>query len=193
MTYLKKTIDEFAQDVVEKAQRNLGAYRMVTDRRGRKKKRRADSSGNLRKSLTYRMRAGSDKTRLSFFAKGKAGEYADFVEQGVNGTALSWRPKKGHSPSPYRFKGKNINQKAILDWMKRKPIRLREMKNGKLGGFTKVTEKKKKQAAFLIGRSIAKYGFAPLNYMSDALDDAIPEWTERFSEAVAKDIEEKLG
>lgn len=185
MTYLKITIDEFAQDVVEKAQRNLGAYRMVQDRKGRKKKRRADSSGNLRKSLTYRMGSSSSNTRLSFFAKGSAADYAAFVEQGVNGTQKKWG-------SPFSFKGKNINQKAILDWMKRKPIRLREMKNGKLGGFTKVTEKKKKQAAFLIGRSIAKYGFAPLNYMSDALNDAIPEWTERFGEAVAKDIEEKL-
>lgn len=185
MSYLKISIEEFAQDVVEKAQRNLGAYRMVQDRRGRKKKRRADSSGNLRKSLSYSMRDSSGNTRLSFFAKGSAGEYASFVEEGVNGTQKNWR-------SPFSFKGKNINQKAILDWMKRKPIRLREMKNGKLGGFTKVTEAKKKQAAFLIGRSIAKYGFAPLNYMKDAVDDAVPEWTERFAEAVAKDIEQKL-
>jgi hypothetical protein len=197
MSNLSKAIEDFSQDVVERAQRNLGAYRTVTDRRGRKKKRRADSSGTLRESLGYSIKVSSGGTKVQFIARGKASDYAAFVEEGVNGT------KKKHG-SPFSFKGKNINQKAILDWMKRKPIRLREFKNGKLGGFKKryytPTRGKNKgkevdrlpQAAFLIGRSIAKYGFAPLNYMGDAVEDAIPDWKTRFEEALKMDIEEKL-
>jgi hypothetical protein len=185
MKHLDQAINQFSQDVVERAQRNLGSYRTVTDRRGRKKKRRADSSGTLRKSLTYSAKSISKGTNIAFFAKGNASDYADFVEQGVNGT------EKKHG-SPYSFKGKNLREGVVLDWMKNKPIRLRTMKNGVLGGFAKNTEQARKTAAFLIGRSIARYGFAPLNYMRDAVNDAIPDWRNRFEQAVIKDIEERL-
>lgn len=174
-----------SEAIVSRAQRNLGAYRYTVDRKGRKKRRRADSSGNLRKSLNFMIKKVGDEYRVVFLAKGTAGEYANFVEQGVNGTQKKWS-------SPFSFKGKNINQRAVLKWMKQKPVRLREYKDGKLGGFTKATEAKRKQAAFLIGRSIAKYGFAPLNFMSDAVTDELPKWTERLADAYAQDIADKL-
>lgn len=181
MGELSVAIEQFSRDAVSRAQRNLGAYRYTVDRRGRKKRRRADSSGNLRKSLTFVMKKRPDGTySINFQARGTAGEYANFVELGVNGTQKKWG-------SPFSFKGKNINQKAVRDWMKRKPIRTREFKNGKLGGFTKSTEAKQKQAAFLIGRSIARYGFAPMNYMRDAVQDALNEWRPKIAEAYAKD------
>jgi hypothetical protein len=197
MKHLNEAINQFSQDVVERAQRNLGSYRTVTDRRGRKKKRRADSSGTLRKSLTYSAKSINKGTNIAFFAKGNASDYADFVEQGVNGT------EKKHG-SPYSFKGKMANSKAIFEWLKKKPVKVREMKNGKLGGFaprfytvTRGKNKGKKvdrleQLSFVMGRSIARYGFAPLNYMRDAVNDAIPDWRNRFEQAVIKDIEERL-
>lgn len=187
MSEFIKSVDLFSRDAVGRAQRNLGAYRYTVDRKGRKKRRRADSSGELRKSLTYVLKENSDGTiNVRFRARGKAGDYANFVEQGVNGTQKRWG-------SPFSFKGKNINQKAVRNWMKRKPIRIRKFENGKLGGFTKATEAKRNQAAFLIGRSIARYGFAPLNYMRDAVNGALNDWGQRMADAYAQDIAEQIG
>ena len=187
MSEFIKSVDLFSRDAVSRAQRNLGAYRYVVDRNGRKKRRRADSSGELRKSLTYVLKENSDGTiNVRFRANGTAGNYANFVEQGVNGTRKRWG-------SPFSFKGKNINQKAVRKWMQRKPLRVREFKNGKLGGFTQATESKKRQAAFLIGRSIARYGFAPLNYMRDAVNGAMNDWGQRMADAYAQDIAQEIG
>jgi hypothetical protein len=198
MKYLNEAINQFSQDVVERAQRNLGSYRTVTDRRGRKKKRRADSSGTLRKSLTYSAKSTSKGTNIAFFAKGNASDYADFVEQGVNGTET----KHG---SPYDFRGETANTYAIFEWLKKKPVKVRSIDSkGRLGGFAPrfytITRGKNKgqkgdrlkSLAFAMGKSIAKHGFAPLYYMRDAVNDAIPDWRNRFEQAVIKDIEERL-
>jgi len=185
MTEVDKIVEAFAEEATLRAKRNLGSYRYVKDKRGRKKRRRADSSGELRNSLTFNIKKGQGTYDIAFFANGEASKYASFVEQGVNGTKKKWG-------SPFSFKGKNINQDAIRKWMKKKPIRVREFKNGKLGGFAKATETRKKQTAFLIGRSIAMYGISPLNYMSDAVNEELPKWRERFSEALAKDLENRI-
>ena len=185
MKHLDQAIQDFNQDVVERAQRNLGTYRTVIDGRGRRKRRRADSSGNLRKSLTFNSRETNRGKIVSFFAQGTASDYANFVEYGVNGT----RRKHG---APFSFKGKNINQEALMQWFKKKPIRMRTFKDGKLGGFAKNTEQARKTAAFLIGRSIAAYGFAPLNYMRDAMTSALKDWKPIFEEALVKDAQERL-
>ena len=187
MSEFIKSVDLFSRDAVSRAQRNLGAYRYVVDRNGRKKRRRADASGELRKSLTYVLKENSDGTiNVRFRANGTAGNYANFVEQGVNGTRKRWG-------SPFSFKKKNINQDWVRGWMKKKRMRIRKFENGKLGGFTTATEANRRQAAFLIGRSIARYGFAPLNYMRDAVNGAMNDWGQRMADAYAQDIAQEIG
>jgi len=182
---LNDLINQFGADVVEKAMQNLGAYRTVKG-----KKRRAVASDTLRKSLGFYY--NSKKGLLEFFAKGKASNYADFVEQGVNGI-------RGNVGSPYSFKsgasggqkvdGMGVMQKAIYDWMSIKGIRPRNA-NGSFATFKDPVAKEnaKKAMAFNIMRSIRRRGIQPLFYWRDAINDLVDVYQPQFAEALGKEI-----
>lgn len=101
-------------------------------------------------------------------------DYWKFVDKGVNGTQIS------HG-SPYKFKGKNLNQKAMLNFINARHFKI-EL-NTKTKGINKSIRNKgirqghkklsidqaKKTTAFLIGRSIAKKGINPLRFMDDVI------------------------
>ncbi|CAB5224108.1 hypothetical protein UFOVP386_25 [uncultured Caudovirales phage] len=164
-------IEEFGQEVVDNAMRNLGVYRTINGKR-----RRAVASDNLRKSLSY---AYTKRTGiLEFYAKGEPGNYADFVEQGVNGTNNS-------QGSPYSFKKGYIPTQVVLDWMKIKRIPIRDLK----GKIIKADEEEKLRVARLISRSIASKGIAPLFYWRDAYNNQVDIFQDKFVEAVRRDIE----
>jgi len=168
-------IEEFGQEVVDNAMRNLGAYRTINGKR-----RRAVASGTLKNSLAY---AYSKRTnKLEFYAKGEAGNYADFVEQGVNGRNQS-------QGSPYTFTKPAIPIQVVLDWMKVKRIPIRDV-NGKI---IKATEEERLHVARLIARSIASRGLTPLFYWRDAYNDQVDIFQPKFVEAVRKDIEVYLN
>ena len=182
---LNDLINKFGADVVEKAMQNLGAYRTVKG-----KKRRAVATDNLRKSLGYYY--NSKKGLLQFFAKGKSAVYADFVEQGVNGT-------RGNVGSPYSFKrgggggqkvnGMGVMQTAIYEWMSIKGIRPRNA-NGSFASFktAEAKENAKKAMAFNIMRSIRRRGIQPLFYWRDAVNELIDVYEPQFAEALGKEI-----
>ena len=177
-------MNEFGQEVVEKAMLNLGVYRTVNG-----KKRRAVASDTLRKSLAFRY--DNKYKRIDFFAKGKASDYADFVEQGVNGT------QRGVN-SPYSFRsgsgsgggsGMGTMQKAIYDWMKVKRIQPREPN----GSFKKFKTPKAKEAAmegmaFNIMRAIRRRGIPPLFYYRDAVNETLVDFNDRFMAALKSEI-----
>lgn len=100
---LTAIMKRFGQEVVEKAMLNLGVYRTV-----RGKKRRAVASDTLRNSLSFYYDGRSSK--IQFFAKGKASVYAPVVEYGR---------RKGAKMPPID---------AIVEWMRIKPIRVRDDK-----------------------------------------------------------------
>ena len=177
-------MQEFGQEVVEKAMLNLGVYRTVNG-----KKRRAVASDTLRKSLAFRY--DNKYKRIDFFAKGKASDYADFVEQGVNGTQRSVN-------SPYSFRsgsgkggkgGMGTMQKAIYDWMKVKRIQPREPN----GSFKKFKTPKAKEAAmegmaFNIMRAIRRRGIPPLFYYRDAVNETLVDFNDKFMAALKSEI-----
>ena len=177
-------MNEFGQEVVEKAMLNLGVYRTVNGN-----KRRAVASDTLRKSLAFRY--DNKYKRIDFFAKGKASDYADFVEQGVNGT------QRGVN-SPYSFRsgsgsgggsGMGTMQKAIYDWMKVKRIQPREPN----GSFKKFKTPKAKEAAmegmaFNIMRAIRRRGLPPLFYYRDAVNETLVDFNDRFMAALKSEI-----
>lgn len=163
-------IQHFGQEVVDNAMRNLGVERRV-----RGKKRRAVATGTLRKSLRYQY--NPQLGTLQFYAAGTANDYADFVEQGVNGTAVN-------QGSPYSFKSKYANIGAIKEWMKVKRIMARD-KDGKV---LPQTEQRKNALAFVIARSVAKKGIAPLHYWADAYDNQLEQFNDAILEALVQDI-----
>lgn len=178
----RKVVKTFARYAVEQAQRELTVERRI---RGKKAKRYA--TGNLHDSLTFKARVTKNRTVVDFFAKGSAGKYADFIEQGVSGTKVKFK-------TPYSFKSKFVNIGAIEKWIRDKPVRLRD-KDGK---FIKSKagdpqgEKNIKRAAFVMARSIAVKGIVGIQYFQKGVSKALDKYGDELAEAIANDIEIRL-
>ena len=163
-------LEKWSKEVVERAQRNIGATRNVNG-----KSRRIDSSGRLRKSLGFTISEKSGKTTIKFTS---STNYAAFINEGVSGTE-----KKYHTR--FSFKSKQPPAKSILEYMRNKPLRLRDAKTG---SFIKATEARKKSAAFAIARNIKRKGIAPTYFM----DEAILEGIDTLDDTLAKMIDIEL-
>ena len=158
---LDNVIKKFARDVIGRAQRNIGATRNVDG-----KKRRTDTTGTLRTSLVYHYK----NKRLTFGASGDAEKYAPFVEYGRN---------PGKQPPP----------EAILEWINKKPIRLRD----KSGGFIEATESRKRSLAYLIGRKIGTKGTEGILYYNRAMNEAFRDWDDKIIDAYLLDVDINIG
>jgi hypothetical protein len=153
----------FAEDVVDRAGRNVGATRRING-----KTRRYVSTGNLRNSLTYNIRDNKKgKMYVKFFAKGTAAQYADIIES-------------GRTPG-----AKMPPVDAIKKWIMVKPLRLRDLKTG---AFTKMTPAKIDSAAFLIARSISKKGIKGIRYFEEALQDVIDDTGDDFFDSFISNV-----
>jgi hypothetical protein len=164
-TAIVDALVNFGNDVVERAQRNLGATRMVKG-----KKRRAVATGTLKNSLTFSLRRNKDSYTIKFIAKGAAANYADYVEEG----------RKPNSKQP--------PLEPILKWINDKKIKVRDEK----GKIVKQTESRKKGLAFSIARGIGKNGIPAVKYYENAYNDALPEHEEKIVNALQAYIESKL-
>jgi len=176
----KQQMDLFGARVVKLARINLGASKMIDG-----KKRVTNSTGDLSKSLSYRVkqkRTASGQFSSGFDVEFLSSEiYAPFIEQGVKG---SESVKQSAKNSPFQFKGRNIPQLAMMKWIEKKPIKLRDMGTGQ---FSKNTKTAKKTLAFLLGRSIATKGIAARHYYKDAIEMAIPKDGTDVALAMAND------
>lgn len=167
---IKQMLTEFSQRVVERAQRNLGATYTIKIG-GKSRRRRPDSSGMLRRSLTYKMIGVGPRYMIQYGARPPANVYADVVEKGR-------RPNSRQPPMD-----------AILKWMSIKPIRLRN----ESGGFIKTTESKKRAAAFLIARKIGKLGIPGIHYMDNAFKEELTAAGPEFIESLQRELEIALA
>lgn len=160
--FLDAAIVTYADDVIERAQRNIGASRVI-----RGKRRRRVASGKLQNSLKYFVAKSKFKTVLDFTTTDDVDSYAGVIEFGR---------RKGARQPPVS---------AILDWMKEKNIRLQK----KGGGFIKETPALRRSVAFLIARSIGKNGIEGIHYYRDAIESANEANPNLFSDAIKKEIE----
>jgi len=157
--------ESIAQDVVEAAQRELGATRVVKGKR-----RRSVASGTLKNSLTYSATARYNNPVIQFGASGKAADYIRYVNDGR---------RKGAKMPPIA---------PILQWMRIKPIRLR--KAG--GGFIKKTPEAERAAAWSIARAISKKGIEPFPFFANAIESVLDKRGKEYEEAIKKEIEFRL-
>lgn len=178
---LTPIIEEWAQEVVERAQRNLGATRLVNG-----KKRRAVYTGDLKNSLTYVLSNTKNFQFINFTATGPARKYASYVEYGTRG-GRSWG--QGGRPRGTGGKRKSEFFAAIEKWIRKKPVRLQ--KPG--GGFIPMTDANVRSAAFLIARSIAKKGTVGVRYFTDAIEAGMPDLMERVGAEVERQIAVRLN
>lgn len=175
--YIGEVLESIGNDVVETAQRELGATRTVKGKR-----RRSVSTGNLKDNLTFKLTRRYGKAIFDFGAKGEAADYIRYVIEG--------RRKGAKLPIPGGLeatgKGRGLN--PILDWMKAKNIRLR----GKSGGFVKNTPQARRSAAFLIARGISKNGIEPFPFYANAIETVLEKRGSDIEKAIIKQIEFRL-
>jgi len=127
----------------------------------------AVASGTLEKSLAYRLQIKGQSINISVFAKGKASQYFLARENGR---------RAGATPPPVS---------AILDWMRIKPIKLRDKESGK---FQKPTEALKRQVAFLIARKIGRDGIKGWHAFDYAMENIWDEYEAKVVAAYGKDF-----
>lgn len=148
-----RALNKWSREVVEGAMRNVGAYRTVKGKR-----RKIDSSGRLRKSLKYDLGIVAERMYIHFYS---TVDYANNVEEG-------------------RRRGKMPPTEPIKDWIRQKPLRLRDKKTGRM---MSMSERNRKKVAFGIAVNIMKYGIKPTYFFRDAveaklddMDDAVREF-----------------
>ena len=126
----------------------------------------AVASGTLEKSLKYRLQIKGQNINVSVYAKGKASQYFLARENG-------------------RKPGKQPPVDAILEWMRIKPIKLRDKESGK---FKKPTEALKRQVAFLIARKIGRDGIKGWKAFDYAMENIWDEYESKVVAAYEKDF-----
>jgi hypothetical protein len=158
-------VNDMAQRFVELMQSDYRLKRKVG-----KNFTNAVASGTLEKSLKYRLQIKGQSINISIYAKGKASNYFLARENG-------------------RKPGKQPPIDAILDWMRIKPIKLRDKETGK---FQKPTEALKRQVAFLIARKIGKQGIKGWKAFDYAYENIWDEYESKVVEAYGKDFSATL-
>lgn len=161
-----KVLADFADNVVRLAKINIGKTYTAKNSRGKSYKKRIDNSGKLRNSITSELKTRTEDGR---FSKG----YIIFkmLEYGLN-------VDKG------RRAGKGVPPQALIDWIKKKPLRIRDLETG---SFVKQTESRVKGLAYVINRKIKKYGIPATNFFTDAYESKEDKFMAEMQEAIAQD------
>jgi len=162
--YYEAALKKYAGLLANAAKRTLGTRTIG------KNKSYGKASGALQKSLKFSI-DGQD----AIF--GSPDPSATFIYWGVNGT-------EKHRGSPFSYGSKQPPSSVIRQWMKVKPVRLRN----KSGAFIEQTESRLSSAAYLIARSIKKKGIASLKYWDIAYKETLPRAEKKLGEAFAKDL-----
>ena len=184
---LKALLQEFVTEVVQEAQRNIGATQKVSKFKVSKTiSKNFVASGKLKDGL--RGKVNKDMT-LSFFVVGPAKQYAMAIEHGQKGTKGMPTDDPYYMPSKNATTAKMPPSKMIFKWMERKNIRFRD-KSGKF--ISKPTKSQREGIAFLIARAIKERGRVGLHYFEHAYIDVLEKKGPDILKAVGDDIRVEL-
>lgn len=193
---LYELLDDFGKGVVDSAQSNLRILRRI----GGKQRRRV-ASGNLLRSLAFDLKRKGQTSSLRFFATGSADVYADFIEEGVNGT-------EKNQNAPYSFRKGRVPFGAIYKWIKDKGIKPRNVDDPnrmKRSQFTSAGKESKKrgrevtqedllrQMAARMAVSIARKGITGIHYFEEAVETELDKRGPDFRKTIEKIIEDVLN
>ncbi len=161
-----KALADFADNVVRLAKINIGKTYTAKNSRGKSYKKRIDNSGKLRNSITSELKTRTEDGRFS-----KGNIIFKMLEYGLN-------VDKG------RRAGKGVPPQVLIDWIKKKPLRIRDLQTG---SFVKQTESRVKGLAYVINRKIKKYGIPATNFFTDAYESQEDKFMAEMQEAIAQD------
>jgi hypothetical protein len=173
MKNLNDVILLFAEEVVKSARRHIGGRRIG------KNKNYGVATGELKRSLNYKIRVrGNEIREVTFGSKVK---HAPFLHWGVNGTQKNQK-------SPFFNFRKQPPSSVFIPWIKAKGIKLRDKK----GRFKKQTESNMNSLAFAIGRAVKRKGIVGLRFYEKAFTAVSKRFDKKLGEAVAEDIKDKF-
>jgi hypothetical protein len=166
-----KALADFADNVVRLAKINVGKTYTAKNSRGKSYKKRIDNSGKLRNSITSELKTRTEDGR---FSKGfiifKMLEYGIYVDKG-------------------RKAGKGVPPQVLVNWIKKKPLRMRDLKTGKFKSFKTANQKENaiNGLAYIINRKIKKFGIPATSFFTDAYDSQEKKFYNQMQEAIAQD------
>ena len=165
LSNVEQILNEFGERVTRLAKINIGATRLVKNRKGNTVKRKIDFSGNLRKSIKYEVEVF--KNSFGFYIEME--DYGKDVDQGQ---------PAGSKPSIPDLK----------NWIKYKPVRLRDSQ----GSFVKMTNLRVVSFAKLIQKNIQKHGTAATNFISEPFSAEFKKLPDELIEAFGLDVDKFL-
>lgn len=160
-THMAKSLDKLRFAVVKDARHNLAVKRARVSGSGNRFNSAINSSGMLSRSLKSK--------RKNLIVGIEMLHYGHFVDWGRQ--PGSWPPVD-----------------AIREWIRVKPIRLRD--DG--GRFMKQTPAAMNSLAFLIGRAIAKHGIKRTDFFTKPFDEHYAKYLESIGENMEKDLDNIL-
>ena len=163
-------LTQYGLNVVERARHNLSLKGFA----GQKSNRSKNSSGNLSKGLGFTVKENPKGLVTTFTSKEN---YGKFVEEG-------------------RKAGAYVPIAPLMDWLDKKPIKLRKTyinKNGqKVSEFVKRTESNKLSAAIAMSKSIKQRGIMPIPFMSTAMEKEFNALPNELAEAIVEDMQNTI-
>lgn len=156
----------------------------------------ADGGGQTSK-LSGSVRYEVKRTIEGYSFALKMNDYWKYVDEGVKGSKSSAKAPM----SKFRFKGDNINQKAMLQFVIRRHLKFEltagnKKKTKKIKSKTvkkafkqRSIEQKRKQLAFVIGRSVAQKGFEPAHFFDKVFNqERLNMLTEQLKPVIKQEI-----
>tara|TARA_R100001244_G_scaffold110136_1_gene81458 strand:+ start:480 stop:1073 length:594 start_codon:yes stop_codon:yes gene_type:complete len=173
-----KALDLYGKEVIKRAKRNLKIRKKVDG-----KWRVTDNTGNLAKSLHYKLVLGKNKINIKFLSKE---DYGYFMEKGVQGRESTYPSVKNYKTgmTKAKFTKKNLAKGVIEGWVRSPKFKLRD-KDGK---FIKKNDANIRNASFMIGKSIAEKGLGARSYMADAIDETKKRFVVALRDGLLKDL-----
>lgn len=178
LTNTAKALDLYGHEVIKRAKRNLKIKRKVDG-----KWRETDNTGELHKSLYYKLTYGNNKINLKFSSNL---DYGYFMEKGVKGTKSTYPSVKNYKPKVTKAKfTKGYIKKGVIEkWVRSPKFKLRD-KDGK---FIKKSDANINSASYLIGKSIAEKGLGARSFMADAIQETKNRFVVALKEGLLKDL-----
>lgn len=153
-------------EVIERAQRNIGALRTVKYPDGKTRRIRINTTGKLKDSLGGSWGRKGGNVVITMSAGGAARKYFAAVNDG-------------------RAAGKMPPLNAIGDWIKKKPIRVR----GAGGRLVTQTAKNVERLKWAIAKGIEKRGIPAKPYYTEAINDVVDEKGEELAKLISENFE----
>ena len=83
-----------------------------------------------------------------------------------------------------RGQGKYPNIDNIIDWIRAKPVRVRDIETGR---FLRATDYEVRKLAHNISRKVAREGIQPTNFITDAINQSMDKLN-KLGAAVSEDV-----